>query len=60
MMCYVYKTLYELDAKHYSKDNIDVWRKPDELRSKVSIKEGQIVLVPMAPLLNITTKKHSA
>ena len=44
----------ELDAKHIHKHELKFWRKPDEVRTAGAIKAGQLTLVPIAPILNIS------
>ena len=48
----------ELDAKHL-KHELIFWRRPDVVITQGIIKEGQLVLVPIAPMVNIL-KKHIA
>ncbi|CAK0874999.1 unnamed protein product [Prorocentrum cordatum] len=52
----LYRALLELDAKHVGKHKLAFWRKPDEVRTTSAIKQGQLTVVPMAPLINISTK----
>ncbi len=58
--CMLFRALLDLDAKHVYKHDLTFWRRPDEVRTQGSIKEGQLVLVPVAPMLNISTKNTSS
>ena len=54
----MYRALLDLDA-HNNTDLI-FWRKPDEVRTKASFKKKELVLVPVAPMINITMKNTSS
>ncbi|CAK0868526.1 unnamed protein product, partial [Prorocentrum cordatum] len=55
----LYRALLELDAKHMGKQTLIFWRKPDEVRTTRAIKQGQLALDPVAPLVNISSKNAS-
>ena len=52
----LFRALMDLDAKHVHKHELTFWRKPNEVRTTCNIKEGHLILVPMAPLVYISTK----
>ena len=53
--CALYKAIVDLDAKQ--KDHaLSFWRHPDQVRTTKKIKQGQLTLVPVAPLLNLSIK----
>ena len=54
----LFQALIGLDAKHCGKHKLVFWRKPDEVRTVGAIKEGQLTLVPVAQILNISSKNN--
>ena len=56
----LFRALLDFDAKHHPKHDLAFWKRPDEVRTTGSIKEGKLVLVPIAPMLNISTKNSSS
>ena len=57
--CVVYKAILDVDSKTPAlASTIDLWRKPDEARTgHKRIPTGSLVLVPVVPLLGISTKQ---
>jgi hypothetical protein len=56
----LYKALLEVDAQHMKSSaaqSLVFWRRPDEARTSKTIAKGQLVLVPIANIHAITTKK---
>ena len=56
----LFQALVAAEGKYYDKHTLVFWKKPDEVRTTSNIKKGQLVLVPVAPLLNISTKNTSS
>ena len=56
----LYRALLELDAKHVSKHKLAFWRKPDEVCTTSTIKQGQLTLVPVVPFFNISVKNNGS
>jgi hypothetical protein len=56
----LFRALLELDVKHCLKHDCVFWKRPDEVRTTDSNKEGKLVLVPIAPMVNISTKNTSS
>ena len=57
----IFKAIVDLDAKHATKHELVFWRRPDEVRTGTStIKKGQLVLIPVQPYMNITTKNTAS
>ena len=56
----LYRALIELDAKHVGKHKLTFWRKPDEVWTTSAIKQGQLTLVPVVPLINISVKNNGS
>ena len=56
----LFRALLELDAKHFTKQKMMFWKSPDEVRTAGPVKQGHLTLVPVAPLLNISSKNTSS
>ncbi|CAK0801107.1 unnamed protein product [Prorocentrum cordatum] len=56
----LYRALLELDAKHVGKHKLTFWRKPDGVWTTSAIKQGQLTLVPVAPLINTSAKNNGS
>ena len=53
----IFKALVESDPKTIVQSSLVFWRKPDSVRAGANnIAEGTLVLAPMMPLMNVTTK----
>ena len=56
----IFKAVMDLDAKHVNKHALTFWRRPDFVFTAGTIKEGALVLVPVVPMMSITTKNSSS
>ena len=53
----IFKAVMECDPKSAAQSNLVFWRKPDSVRvGDTNIKEGALVLVPILPMINVSTK----
>jgi hypothetical protein len=56
----IFSAILEADKLNKAGESIMFWRRPDEIRTTVRIPKGHLVLAPVCPLSNITTKSSAA
>ena len=54
------KATVAVHMKFVSKHALSFYRRPDEVRTQSVVKSGSLVLAPLAPLSNITTKNNAS
>jgi hypothetical protein len=56
----IFSAILEADKLNKAGESITFWRRPDEIRTTVRIPKGHLVLAPVCPLVNISTKSSAA
>ena len=54
--CRMYIALMDADRDNASLQSLRFWRKPDEVRTTIKVSKDSLVLVPIAPLVNVSVK----